>query len=66
MVRVAAVFGLIGSAVVSSVHAAADVRVKKTSGELPKPAAVAFASGSGVVVGKRLVLTNRHIVEGAE
>jgi hypothetical protein len=37
--------------------------VKKTSGVLPKPAAVAFASGSGVAVGKRLVLTNRHIVE---
>jgi S1-C subfamily serine protease len=47
----------------SSTSAAVEVRVRKLSGALPKPAAVAFASGSGVIVGKRLVLTNRHIVQ---
>ncbi len=45
------------------VQAAEPVRLRTASGALPKPAAIALASGSGVIVGKRYVLTNRHIAQ---
>jgi S1-C subfamily serine protease len=60
-IAVAAAFAVIYWITSPSAWAADPARVQKTTGSLPKPAAVAYASGSGVIVGKRLVLTNRHI-----
>jgi S1-C subfamily serine protease len=60
---VAIATSLLFGAMSSDVRAVVDVRTRKVTGNLPKPAAVSFASGSGVIVGKRHVLTNRHIVQ---
>jgi S1-C subfamily serine protease len=47
----------------SGALAADPARVQTVSGTLPKPAAIALSSGSGLVVGKRFILTNRHIAQ---
>ncbi|MEX2315973.1 MAG: serine protease [Pirellulales bacterium] len=63
LIRAAVSILLILATLTSSAAAADAVRVKKTTGTLPKPSAIAFASGSGLVISKRFILTNRHIAQ---
>jgi len=61
--RAAVAISVILWTITSSGVAADPVRLKKAKGTTPKPSAIAYASGSGLVVGKRFVLTNRHIAQ---
>jgi S1-C subfamily serine protease len=43
--------------------ASPEIAVRRVNGDFPKAESSAIGSGSGVIVGKHLVLTNRHVVE---
>jgi formylglycine-generating enzyme required for sulfatase activity/S1-C subfamily serine protease len=47
----------------SRAASADEIKVKKVSGKAPKGKLTVVGSGSGVVVGPGLVLTNRHVVQ---
>lgn len=50
--------------VTNSLLIAEEVHSLKIDGKFPRAGSVAFASGSGVIIGEDLVLTNRHVVQG--
>jgi S1-C subfamily serine protease len=49
--------------ITTGAFAAPDVRVHTVDGNFPQADAAPFANGSGIIVGKRYILTNRHVVQ---